>query len=58
MKTSISIGLRSIPLSAGLKRGNKGPLSRHPRESGRKYLRVIKDEELEVEISRYKKLTD
>ena len=57
MRTSISLGLRIIPPSAGLNRKTKQALTkvaRHISQQPRQYLSVVRDEELEAEIKKYK----
>jgi len=56
-RTSISLGLRVIPPSAGLSRKTNHALpklARHIPQQYRQYLSVARDEELEAEIKRHK----
>ena len=56
MRTSISIGLRVIPPSAGLSRKAKHALpklTRRTPQQYKQYLSVVIDEELEAEIKAY-----
>lgn len=57
LRTSIGLHLRVIPPSAGLSRKTNYVLhkvSRHIPQQSRKYLNVIRDEELDAEIKAYK----
>ena len=57
MRTSISLGLRVIPPSAGLVsskvRHALPKVARHIPQQPRQYLSVVRDEELEAEIKKW-----
>ncbi len=58
LRTSISLGLRIIPPSAGLSREPLRRVARHIPSQPKQYLTVIQDEELEREIQTWKEHYD